>query len=51
MRTNMDIRRIFMNSVRLYFAPLTGAVLGVRRELHRINKERQREAHQYNPHL
>lgn len=46
MKTNMNIRKIFRNSVRLYFAPLTGAFRAVRSELHRIEKQHQREAHQ-----
>jgi len=39
MKTNMNIRKIFRNSVRLYFAPLTGAYHAVCRELNRIHRE------------
>jgi hypothetical protein len=34
----LNLRRIFKNSVRLYFSPLTGAVRGVRRELRRMDR-------------
>ena len=46
MKTTMNIRKIFRNSVRLYFAPLTGAVRAVRYEWRRIEKQHQRESHQ-----
>lgn len=35
----LNLRRIFKNSVRLYFSPLTGAIKGVRRELRRMDRE------------
>jgi hypothetical protein len=34
----LNLRRIFKNSVRLYFSPLTGAVRGVRRGLRRMDR-------------
>lgn len=42
MKTN--IRKIFRNSVRLYFAPLTGAFKAVRNETNRISREQHRQA-------
>lgn len=36
----IDVQRIFLNSLRLYFAPLVGAVMQVRFELARIESER-----------
>lgn len=38
--TQSNLRRVFRNSVRLYFAPITGAIKEVRRELDRISSER-----------
>jgi hypothetical protein len=35
----LSIRRIFKNSVRMYFAPLTGAFKGVQAELRRSDRE------------
>jgi hypothetical protein len=32
----IDFVRIFKNSIRLYFAPLIGAIRGIRKELRRI---------------
>lgn len=43
MKTNMDIRRIFRNSVRLYFAPITGAIKEVRSEMNRIHREQHQQ--------
>lgn len=37
----MDIRKIFLQSFRLYFAPLVGAYRGVLAELKRRERERQ----------
>jgi hypothetical protein len=34
----LNLLRVFRNSVRLYFSPLTGAVRGVRRELRRMDR-------------
>ncbi|MBV7542158.1 hypothetical protein [Acidovorax sp. sic0104] len=39
--TDLDLRRIFLNSVRVYFAPLTGAFKGIRDELRRTDPWRQ----------
>jgi hypothetical protein len=39
MKTKIDMRRIIRNSVRLYFAPLTGIYKEVRCELRRISRE------------
>jgi hypothetical protein len=39
----LDIRRIFKNSVRLYFAPITGAFKAVRSESRRISREQHRQ--------
>lgn len=36
-----NFKRILVNSLRLYFAPLTGAYRGVCYELARIDRERQ----------
>jgi len=40
MKTNSNFKRIFCNTVRLYFAPLTGAYNAVCSELDRISRER-----------
>lgn len=47
------VRRIIRESVRMYFAPLTGAVNGVRDELRRVDNEiaerrREEEARERN---
>lgn len=39
MKSNIDVRRVFRDSVRLYFAPLTGAIKGIRAELRRADQE------------
>ena len=36
---NTNFKRIVINSIRLYFAPLTGAYKAVRSELERISNE------------
>jgi hypothetical protein len=41
MMTKSNLRRIIRNSIRLYFAPLTGAYKAVRSELQRIDDERR----------
>lgn len=41
--TQSNLRRVFRNSVRLYFAPITGAIKEVRRELDRISREQHRQ--------
>ncbi len=43
MKTSINIRKVIRDSVRLYFAPLTGAYKAVRREVHRINREQHKE--------
>ncbi|MDR2195737.1 MAG: hypothetical protein LBE50_03940 [Gallionellaceae bacterium] len=42
MKTTINLRRVFRDSVRLYFAPLTGAFNAVRSESRRISREQQR---------
>lgn len=42
MKAQSNFRRIFRNSVRLYFAPLTGAYKAVCSELDRISREQHR---------
>lgn len=44
MKTKTNIRKIFRNSVRLYFAPLTGAFKAVRSESNRISREQHRHS-------
>jgi hypothetical protein len=39
MKLTRRYRRIFWESVRLYFAPVTGAVKGIRDELRRVERE------------
>lgn len=36
--TQQKVWKIFNSSVRLYFAPLTGAIRGVRREIRRLDR-------------
>lgn len=43
MKKMSNFRRIVRNSVRLYFAPLTGAFKAVRSEINRINREQHKE--------
>lgn len=35
--TKVEFVRIFKNSIRLYFSPLTGAIRGVQKEIRRID--------------
>lgn len=42
--TDLNIGRIFLNSVRVYFAPLTGAFKGIREEIRRTDPWRHRRA-------
>lgn len=44
MKTKTNIRRIIRNSIRLYFAPITGAVKAVRTEVNRINREQHEDS-------
>lgn len=41
--TSLHLRRIFRDSLKLYFAPLRGAFKGVRQELGRVDREIARE--------
>ena len=42
MKLSIEIRRVMRDSVRLYFAPLTGAIKGARAEVRRIDRATQR---------
>lgn len=48
MKSNLNLKRIARDSIRMYFAPLTGAYKGIRDEMRRIdadsNRNRQQEA-------
>lgn len=35
--------KLIRNSIRMYFAPLIGAIKGIRAEMHRIDQEIQRD--------
>ncbi len=50
MTTEINIRRVFMNSVRVYFAPLTGAYKGIREELRRTDPWRKHRSDQRSRH-
>lgn len=39
------LRRVLRDSIRLYFAPLIGAYKGIRAELHRADRQVQRNRH------
>lgn len=41
--SKIDHKRIFKNSLRLFFAPLVGAFKEVRAEMRRIERQRQRQ--------
>ena len=43
MKTKTNFKRIIMNSIRLYFTPLTGAYKAMRSELERINREQHKD--------
>ena len=43
MKTKTNFKRIIVNSIRLYFAPITGAFKAVRSELNRISREQHTE--------
>jgi len=46
--THMTIRRIMVDSLRLYFAPLTGAYRGIRAEFRRLDRDiEQRRKEEY----
>jgi hypothetical protein len=38
-KTTIHMRRILRDSIRMYFAPLTGAFKGIRSELQRADRE------------
>ena len=42
MKNTMQVRRVMRDSIRIYFAPLTGAFKGIRAELHRADREVER---------
>jgi hypothetical protein len=42
MKLTVHVRRVMRDSIRMYFAPLTGAVKGVRAEWRRAESEIQR---------
>lgn len=42
MKLKSQLRRVLRDSVRVYFAPLTGAVKGIRAELKRADREIER---------
>ena len=42
MKQPAQMRRVMRDSIRMYFAPLTGAIKGIRAELHRADREVQR---------
>ncbi|CAJ0804211.1 MULTISPECIES: hypothetical protein [Ralstonia] len=39
MKSQINVRRVFRDSLRMYFAPLTGAFKGIRAELRRTDRE------------
>ena len=39
MKLSSEIRRLMLNSIRMYFAPLIGAFKGIRAEMHRVDRE------------
>ena len=39
MKLSSQIRRLMLNSIRTYFAPLIGAFKGIRAEMHRVDRE------------
>lgn len=42
MKTNLNLKRIARDSIRMYFAPLTGAYKGIREEMRRIDADSSR---------
>lgn len=42
MTDDLSIRRIFRNSLRLYFAPITGAIKGIKAEMLRADPKNHR---------
>ena len=43
MKTKTNFKRIILNSIRIYFAPLTGAYKAVRSEIERIRSEQHKD--------
>ena len=41
MKQPMQVRRVMRDSIRIYFAPLTGAFKGIRDELKRVDRDIQ----------
>jgi hypothetical protein len=42
MKNTIKVRRVVRDSIRMYFAPLTGAFKGIRSELQRTDREIER---------
>ncbi|MBC7380171.1 MAG: hypothetical protein H7346_22410 [Burkholderiaceae bacterium] len=42
MKLPINVRHVLRDSIRIYFAPLTGAIKGIRSELHRVDREAAR---------
>lgn len=42
MKQSIHVRRLMRDSIRMYFAPLTGAFKGIRAELQRADREIER---------
>ena len=49
MSVKIDHKRIFNNSLRLYFAPLVGAIKEVRAEMRRMERQRNADVPVVNP--
>jgi len=43
MTLSEDLRWMLCNSVRTYFAPITGAIKGIRAELRRVERDARRQ--------
>lgn len=43
MKTKLPLRRLLKDSIRMYFAPLTGAYKGIRSEFQRVDAEIKRQ--------
>lgn len=43
MKQSMQMRRVMRDSIRVYFAPLTGAFKGIKAELHRADRDIERQ--------
>jgi hypothetical protein len=41
------LKCMMRDSIRMYFAPLTGAIKGIRSELHRVDREIERNRQTY----